>query len=138
MKQNVIKVLSYFFFGVLLLNAGQVFGQGVTNPSSGQKQLKGESTTPVQSSSLKGEWTKSVDCVDLFVKKGCVNYSVAFVGDKAAVNPATVKVCANPQSKKPINICHKGAKGVTVKYEKLDGSTDIEFRPTDNKAMQKQ
>ncbi len=135
MKSNFFKLLSFSLFSILLLNAGQSFAQGDISRGTDKKTAQGVSAKP---NPLKGEYTKKTDCVDLFVKKGCVNYSVCVVGDKACDKAAVVKACVN---QKPVTICKKGAKGITVKYEKLDATTDIEFKefvPNDNKNNKKQ
>lgn len=139
MKSNLFKAISYFFFGMLLLNAGQVFGQAdVVRPGSEQKGIKGESAKPA-TSNLKGEYTKDADCVDLYVRKGCVNYTVSVPGEKVSDKIGVVKVCVDPKAiNKPTNICRKGAKRISVKWEKLDPTADVEFKPNDNKANKKQ
>lgn len=125
MKSNLFKALSYCLFSILLLNAGQMFAQGVVPKSSEQKTMKAESVKP---NPQKGEYNHNGECADLIVKKGCVNYKVCVAGAKDCDKLTPVKVCFNAQSKKPTNICRKGAKGITVKWEKLDPNTDIEFK----------
>lgn len=125
MKPNFFKFISYFFFGVLFINAGQVFGQAYPSKTVG-KSVGGDVAKP--QTDLKGEYTKDGECVDLIVKKGCVNYTVGVTGGKIADRSASVKVCADVKTVKPVNICRKGAKRITVNYEKLDAGTDIEFK----------
>lgn len=136
MKPNLLKVISCFFFTVMLFSAGQLFGQGGMTPGADVKQAKGESAKPAPPS-LKGEYSRDADCVDLIVKKGCVNYTVCVQGDKTCDKATPVKVCSDPKSTKPTNICRKGAKRITVKYEKQDVNTVIEFKGIKSAAIQK-
>lgn len=95
----------------------------------------------------KGEVTRETDCIDLFVKKGCVKYSVFVPNDSK--KPDMVQVCAqgnNTTDVKKVDICRPGATKITVKYEKTEDGAIIEFVPrkpsvkkhTINKDMQKQ
>jgi hypothetical protein len=127
MKPSLLKVFSCLLFTVVLFNSGQLFGQGGITPGAEVKQAKGESAKP-SPSSLKGEYSRDAACVDLIVKKGCVNYTVCVQGDKTCDKATPVKVCSDPKSTKPTNICRKGAKRITVKYEKQDVNTVIEFK----------
>jgi len=71
--------------------------------------MPGESAKP---NPLKGEYSNNGECVDLYVKKGCVNYSVCVAGDKTCDKAPVVKVCSDAKSSKPTNICKKGAKRI--------------------------
>jgi hypothetical protein len=120
----------------MLFSSGQLFGQGSMSPSSDTKQAQGESAKP-SPSSLKGEYTKDSDCVDLIVKKGCLNYTVCTQGDKTCDKATPIKVCSDAKSTKPVNICRKGAKRITVKYEKQDANTVFEFKAAKSDAAHK-
>ena len=114
MKSNFFKFLSCALFSMFLLNSGQAFGQADISKES-KKSMPGESAKP---NPLKGEYSNNGECVDLYVKNGCVNYSVCAYGDKTCDKAPVVKVCSDPKSAtaKPTNICKKGAKRNTVKY----------------------
>ncbi len=126
MKSNFFKILSCALFSMFLLNAGQAYGQADISKES-KKSMPGESAKP---NPLKGEYSNNGECVDLYVKKGCVNYSVCVAGDKTCDKAPVIKVCADAKSAtaKPTNICKKGAKRITVKYERLDPNADVEFK----------
>lgn len=126
MKSNFSRIVSGTVFSLFLFNAGISFSQGGVTPGD-QKVAKSEEAKP----SLKGEFTKQSNCVDVVVKKGCINYKL--VVDKVADN-VPVKLCSDAKTpNKKHNICRKGAKRITVKYEKTDVNTIVEF-PTQGAA----
>jgi hypothetical protein len=127
MKLNIIKLLSFTMFLSCMLTSSQVFSQaGEMKPGSETKQMEGEkSSADIKTSGLRGEYTKEVECANLYVRKGCINYTIA--GPNAgSEKESTVKVCA---SKKPVQICRKGGKILKVKYEKLNADALVEFKP---------
>ena len=134
MKSRLSNALLYSLLGIFFLNATQVIGQGGITTEPGTKTMPGENSKPAKSN-LRGEYSKDADCVDLYVHKGCVNYTVSVPGGKFT-DAAPVKVCVDPKSNKPTNICRIGAKKITVRWEKLDATTNIEFKPVKNDKKQ--
>lgn len=128
MKLNLLKSMPFLLFTMMLFCVGQVNGQGnESKPGTKTKTMSDETAKPANKK-LKGVYTKDAECVDLYVRSGCLNYIVFAPGDKAS-DIALVKVCADAKSAtKPVNICRRGAKKISVKYEKLDENTDFEFR----------
>ncbi len=128
MKKNSIKLLSALSFGFALLFANQTNAQTAPSKTTG-KTTEGTAAL-VAPKERKGQFTRETDCVDLFVRKGCVTYSIAIPEDKKKT-PEKVKVCAqgNPADAKPVNLCKKGADKITVDYEKSSDADVIEFVP---------
>lgn len=139
---------SFCFFGAFMLFAvcNTIVAQNApakTSVSSATAEY-----SKVTPTGRKGEVTKETDCIDLFVRKGCVKYSVS-VPSEAKPSPEMIQVCAQgnePTDVKKVDICRPGATKITVKYEKTDDGAMIEFVPRKpsakkhsvNKAMEKQ
>ncbi len=135
MKLTTIKILMSMTFFICLLCSAQVYAQAEPQePKPGETprhmQAKQEAQTKTsgavaKTSDMVGEYNKNVDCVEMFVRKGCINYSVAAPSASYTDKVPVVKVCA---SKKPVNICRKGARTLNVKYEKLDADAVVDFK----------
>ncbi len=129
MKSILGKILPLTLFVSLFSLSTTVSGQaGEMKPGTNNKQMEAESSSAhVKTSGMRGEYTKEVECVDLYVKKGCINYTVSAPNAGPTDKESVVKVCA---STKPVNICRKkGSKILSVKYEKLNADAIIDFKP---------
>lgn len=128
-----MKANSKTLFTCMALAAGIfISGQAIAQQKPGTKAIKqteGSGSTTIKTTDMKGEFVREDECVDLYVRKGCVKYSVAAADDSKA-SYEMVRVCySNTAEVKPVNVCSRGAKKIRVKYEKEDGNTVIEFTP---------
>ena len=129
MKTICTRGLGLFTLMLTMLFTAGLFAQG-TPGKTGVSATAAEYSKVVPKDK-RGEVTRETDCIDLYVKKGCVRYSVSFPVD-AKKTPDVIQVCAqgnNVTDIKKVDICKPGATKITVKYEKSSDDALIEFVP---------